>query len=77
MTADKAIYKCPCCEYRTHFLKALEAHQKFLKHYKPAPVVEKVEVVPAEIKEEVPTEEEVVVVKKTRKPRAKKTAEKE
>ena len=35
MTADKAVYKCPCCEYCTHFPKALEAHQRFRKHFAP------------------------------------------
>lgn len=35
MTADKAVYKCPCCEYSTHFPKALEAHQRFRKHFAP------------------------------------------
>ena len=33
MTADKAVYKCPCCAYCTHFPKALEAHQRFRKHF--------------------------------------------
>lgn len=32
---DKAVYKCPCCDYCTHFPKALEAHQRFRKHYAP------------------------------------------
>ena len=32
---DKAVYKCPCCDYCTHFQKALEAHQRFRKHYAP------------------------------------------
>lgn len=32
---DKAVYKCPCCAYCTHFPKALEAHQRFRKHYAP------------------------------------------
>lgn len=35
MTADKAVYKCPCCDYCTHFPKALEAHQRFRKHFAP------------------------------------------
>ena len=35
MTADKAVYKCPCCAYCTHFPKALEAHQRFRKHFAP------------------------------------------
>ena len=35
MTADKAVYKCPKCDYRTHFPKALEAHMKFRKHFVP------------------------------------------
>ena len=33
MTADKAVYKCPKCDYCTHFPKALEAHIKFRKHF--------------------------------------------
>lgn len=30
---DKAVYKCPCCNYCTHFPKAMEAHQRFRKHF--------------------------------------------
>jgi len=30
---EKVIYKCPCCDYCTHFPKALEAHQRFRKHF--------------------------------------------
>lgn len=35
--SDKAIYHCPCCDYVTHFPKALEAHQSFRKHFKTEP----------------------------------------
>ena len=76
MTANK-VYKCPCCNYVTHFEKALEAHQRFKKHFlKAEPKVEKVVEDPAEMQEivqEEPVIEEVAVVKKTRKPRTKKT----
>ena len=67
MTADKAVYKCPCCDYSTHFLKALEAHQRHRKHF-PQPKVE----VKAVVEEIEPVPEETVVAKKTRKPRNKK-----
>ena len=75
MTVNKAVFRCPCCDYVTHFEKALEAHQRHRKHFaKPEP--EKAEEVIAKT-EEAPAEEQAVVVKKTRKPRTKKTAEKE
>lgn len=32
---DRQVYKCPCCAYCTHFPKALEAHQRFRKHFAP------------------------------------------
>lgn len=77
MTANKTIYKCPCCDYVTHFAKALEAHQRFKKHFlKPELKVEKVVEDPVEVQEVAKEEtvaEEVTVVKKTRKPRTKKT----
>ena len=76
MTATKKIYTCPVCGYVTHFPKALEAHMHFRKHkaeqIAEAPVVVKEE--PAIVAEEAPAE---APVKKTRKPRAKKTAESE
>lgn len=61
---DKPIFRCEC-GYVTHFEKALEAHCRF-RHHKP-------------LTEEKPTvnEEKKTVIKKTRKPRAKKTVEKE
>ena len=31
----KAVYKCPCCDYCTHFPQALDAHQRFRKHFAP------------------------------------------
>lgn len=73
MTANKTVYKCPCCDYVTHFAKALEAHQRFKKHFlKPEKAVEEPVIVQDEVKEE-PVIEEVTAVKKTRKPRTKKT----
>ena len=38
---DKAVYKCPCCDYCTHFPKAMEAHQRFRKHFRDAEAVRK------------------------------------
>ena len=38
---DKPVYQCPCCEYCTHFPKALEAHQRFRKHFAVVKVAEK------------------------------------
>ena len=79
MTVSKAVYKCPVCGYITHFEKALEAHQKHRKHFLTEKVEEVVETPAKEqevVQEEPVTEtEEVAVVKKTRKPRVKKTAE--
>ena len=65
---EKQVYKCEC-GFVTHFEKALQAHCRFRKHKpleveKPAPVVVAVEEKPVE---------EKTVVKKTRKPRVKKT----
>lgn len=79
MTADRATYKCPMCDYHTHFLKALEAHQRHRKHFPaPEPVeVKEPEVKPDIIEETVPAEEPAVVVKKTRKPRKKAVKESE
>lgn len=47
---DKVIYKCPCCDYCTHFPKALEAHQRFRKHFA---VVKKAEEPKKEVAENV------------------------
>ena len=69
MTVDKVVYKCPCCGFVTHFEKALEAHQRHRKHF-PQPTVEEKPIIEEPVAE-------TVVVKKTRKPRTKKTAEKE
>ena len=77
---DKQVYKCEC-GYTTHFAKALEAHCRF-RHHHPA---QEAETILPEVKKEVvkavrrkkaesqPKQTE----KKTRKPRAKKTAAKE
>lgn len=61
---DKPLYKCEC-GYVTHFAKALDAHCRF-RHHEP-------------VKEDEPTvnEEKKTVIEKTRKPRVKKTVEKE
>lgn len=60
--SDKAIYHCPCCDYVTHFPKALEAHQSFRNHYaKAEPVKAEEPVVVSAIE---PEEQ-----KKTKKPR--------
>ncbi len=69
MTVDKAVYKCPCCDYVTHFKKALEAHQRHRKHFPPMKA-ETVKQEPVEAQETTVTE--TVTVKKTRKPRTKK-----
>ena len=62
---EKPLYKCEC-GYVTHFEKALLAHCRFRGH---KPLEEKK---PAEVKA-VEAVEEKTVVKKTRKPRTKKT----
>ena len=33
MKADKKLYKCPKCDYVTHFEPALKAHMNFRKHF--------------------------------------------
>lgn len=62
--ADRPVYKCPCCDYCTHFPKALEAHQKFRKHF---PAIggkvkaEKSHIIGEEYPVEVTTEDETIV----------------
>ena len=81
MIADKQIYECSC-GYSTHFIKALEAHCRF-RHHEPKkeepetilPEVEK-EVVKA-VKRAEKAEKPAETEKKTRRPRAKKSAAKE
>ena len=85
---DRRVYKCEC-GYVTHFEKALEAHCRFRHHHPAAELAAKAEpdtILPeieAEVKKAVKrvkvadaakAEPEPVVMKKTRKPRAKKTA---
>ncbi len=78
----KQVYKCEC-GYTTHFEKALEAHCRF-RHHLPAKDEEET-ILPEVTKEVVKTvkrvkkaaENQPEAEKKTRKPRAKKTAVKE
>ena len=84
---DKEVFKCEC-GYVTHFQKALEAHCRF-KHHHPAKETEPETILPEIEKEltkavkrvkkaKVETQPEAEQTeKKTRKPRAKKTAAKE
>ena len=72
---DRQVYKCEC-GYVTHFEKALEAHCRFRHHH---PV--KDEMIEKEVTKTVKrikkADEQPESEKKTRKPRAKKTAVKE
>lgn len=85
---EKQVFKCEC-GYTTHFEKALTAHCKF-RHHHPAKDKAEAETIIPEIEVEVKKAvkrtmkkkddtAETTVTKKatTRKPRAKKTAEKE
>lgn len=70
---EKHLYKCSC-GYVTHFEKALKAHCSF-RHHKPLAEDTIVPDVQEELEKALTAEP--VVVKKTRKPRVKKSAEKE
>ena len=73
---DRQVYKCEC-GYTTHFEKALEAHCRF-RHHHPAVKEVKEVVKPAKrTKKAVAVPQPEQTEKKTRKPRAKKTAAKE
>lgn len=69
----KAVYKCPVCDYCTHFPKALEAHQRFRKHFPKEADQTKKEAKPVEstVKSAAKT------AKRVRKPRTKKAESKE
>ena len=71
---DRQVYKCEC-GYVTHFEKALEAHCRFRHHHpmQDEMIEKKVKTVKRIKKADEQPESE----KKTRKPRAKKTAVKE
>ena len=73
------VFECECGR-RFHFEKALKAHCNF-RHHKPkaAKAAAQPETIVPDIQEELEKalEPEPVTVKKTRKPRAKKTVEKE
>lgn len=76
MTANKPVYKCPVCDYVTHFPKALEAHMHFRKHEaKQAEALVEVKEEPAIVAEVKQADE--TPVKKTRKPRPTKKSAKE
>ena len=66
----RQILNCPCCDYVTHFPKALEAHQAFRKHYaktEPVKAEEPARTVPD--KEPEPKIVETVEKKTEKKPR--------